>query len=281
MTIEFSNQPTANGQLNLPALTINVDASSIREYLSLTEQLPALLVFIHPDDNASKNLVATITNLVSKADGSIFALVVDAKKSPELTQAFELNQIPSVYGLLKGQPAPLFMGDQPAEQIQMVIQRVLEVAKENGLTGRATVTAPEPEPELSPGVKSAYQAIDEGRYRDALSHYEQALAENPNDKIAEEGKAQVNLLIRLEGKDLEQILRTPEDNQERILEKADALIATGSPDQGFEILLRLFDRTPKDQREPIRLRLVELFLVVGNDSSSVNKARRALSLLLF
>lgn len=281
MTIEFSNQPTANGQLNLPALTINVDASSIREYLSLTEQLPALLVFIHPDDSASKNLVATITNLVSKADGSIFALVVDAKKSPELTQAFELNQIPSVYGLLKGQPAPLFMGDQPAEQIQMVIQRVLEVAKENGLTGRATVTAPEPEPELSPGVKSAYQAIDEGRYRDALSHYEQALAENPNDKIAEEGKAQVNLLIRLEGKDLEQILRTSEDNQERILEKADALIATGSPDQGFEILLRLFDRTPKDQREPIRLRLVELFLVVGNDSSSVNKARRALSLLLF
>lgn len=281
MTIEFSNQPTANGQLNLPALTINVDASSIREYLSLTEQLPALLVFIHPDDSASKNLVATITNLVSKADGSIFALVVDAKKSPELTQAFELNQIPSVYGLLKGQPAPLFMGDQPAEQIQMVIQRVLEVAKENGLTGRATVTAPEPEPELSPGVKSAFQAIDEGRYRDALSHYDQALAENPNDKIAEEGKAQVNLLIRLEGKDLEQILRTPEDNQERILEKADALIATGSPDQGFEILLRLFDRTPKDQREPIRLRLVELFLVVGNDSSSVNKARRALSLLLF
>lgn len=281
MTIEFSNQPKGEAELTLPALTISVDASSIREYLALTEQLPALLVFIHPDESASKNLVATITNLVSKADGSIFALVVDAKKSPELTQAFELNQIPSVYGLLKGQPAPLFMGDQPAEQIQLVIQRVLDVAKQNGLTGRVSVSAPEPEPELSPSVKAAYQAIDEGRYRDALAHYEKALAENPNDKTAEEGKAQVNLLIRLEGKDLEQLLASGPADPEGVLDKADALVATGSPDQGFELLLKLFESTGKEEREPIRLRLVELFLVVGNDSPAVSAARRALSLLLF
>lgn len=281
MTIEFSNQPTGTEEISLPDLTINVDASSIREYLAITEQLPALLVFIHPDDNASKNLVATITNLVSKLDGSIFALVVDAKQSPELAQAFELNQIPSVYGLLKGQPAPLFMDDQPAEQIQMVIERVIEVAKENGLTGRAKVNASEPEPELSPGVMAAYQAIDEGRYQDALAHYEKALAENPNDKTAQEGKAQVNLLIRLEGRDLEQLLASEAGDQKGILEKADALIATGAPDEGFEILLKLFEKTAKDQREPIRLRLVELFLVVGIDAPSVSAARRSLSLLLF
>ena len=281
MTIEFSTKQTGDGQVALPALTINVDATSIREYLAFTEQLPALIVFIHPDDPSSKSLVATITNLVGKANGSIFALVVDANKSPELAQAFELNQIPSVYGLLKGQPAPLFMGDQPAEQIQMVIQRVLEVAKENGLNGKANVAISEPEPELSPGVKAAYQAIDEGRYQDALSHYEKALAENPNDNIAEEGKAQVKLLIRLEGKNLEQILTSSSQGEEQILEKADALIATGSPSDGFALLLELFDATSKDQREPIRLRLVELFLVVGNEDPAVGLARRELSLLLF
>ena len=77
------------------------------------------------------------------------------------------------------------------------------------------------------------------------------------------------------------MLASEAGDQKGILEKADALIATGAPDEGFEILLKLFEKTAKDQREPIRLRLVELFLVVGIDAPSVSAARRSLSLLLF
>ena len=61
----------------------------------------------------------------------------------------------------------------------------------------------------------------------------------------------------------------------------DALVATGAASAGFEQLLVLFESTAKDQREPIRLRFVELFLVVGNEDPAVIKARKNLSLLLF
>jgi putative thioredoxin len=61
----------------------------------------------------------------------------------------------------------------------------------------------------------------------------------------------------------------------------DALVATGAAKAGFEQLLVLFEKTAKDQREPIRLRFVELFLVVGNEDPAVIQARKNLSLLLF
>lgn len=280
MTIEFS-KPAAEGEVTLPSLVVSVDSASIRDYLALTEKVPALLVFVHPQDPTSAKLLATITGIVERLSGSILALVIDAVKSPELSQAFDLAQVPSVFGLLNGQPAPLFSGDQPEQQVQMVIARVLEVAKQNGLTAKANVSKTDPEPELSASVRAAHDAIDAGNYKEALGLFEKALLENPNDTMAEAGRAQVKLLLRLEDKNLAALIASTPASVDQKLERADALIATGDAEAGFETLLKVFEQTPKEQREPIRLRLVELFLVVGADNPVVGKARRSLSLLLF
>jgi putative thioredoxin len=281
MTIEFGAPKAAVENITVPALVMKVDTSSIRDYLPLSEKIPILMLFVQASDEASDSLLKSVTALVQKTAGAMICLVVDAAASPELAQAFELNQIPSAYGLLKGQPAPLFVGNQPMEQIQLVITRVLEVAKENGLTGKAVVKEAEKEPELSATMTAAYAAIDSGDYQSASSLYEKALLENPNDSLAEAGLAQVNLLIRLEGKDLSAIVASEPNSPESILEIADALIATGDAASGFALLLSLFEKTAKDQREPIRLRLVEMFLVAGNDNPEVVAARKSLSLMLF
>jgi putative thioredoxin len=281
MTIEFGS-PKANSEaINVPALVMRVDAASIRDYLPLSEKIPILMLFVQASDPASEALEKSVTALVQKTAGAMIALVVDAAASPELVQAFELNQIPSAYGLLKGQPAPLFVGNQPMEQIQLVITKVLQVAKENGLTGKAVVKEIEKEPELSPTLSAAYAAIDSGDYKGALALYEKALLENPNDALADAGLAQVKLLLRLEGKDLSVIIGSEATTDKSILEKADALIATGNSAEGFSLLLALFEKTAKEAREPIRLRLVEMFMVAGNDNPDVVAARKALSLLLF
>jgi putative thioredoxin len=281
VTIEFGAAKTNTESINVPALVMKVDTSSIRDYLPLSEKIPILMLFVQASDPASESLVKSVTALVQKTAGAMIALVVDAAASPELAQAFELNQIPSAYGLLKGQPAPLFVGNQPMEQIQMVITKVLGVAKENGLNGKAVVKEAEKEPELSPTLSAAYAAIDSGDYQGAMALYEKALLENPNDSLAEAGLAQVKLLLRLEGKDLSAITSSEPSSTDSILEKADALIATGNSGAGFTLLLSLFEKTAKDQREPIRLRLVEMFLVAGNDNPEVIAARKSLSLMLF
>jgi putative thioredoxin len=281
MTIEFGSPMDNSEAIVVPALVMRVDAASIRDYLPLSEKIPILMLFVQASDPASEALEKSVTALVQKTAGAMIALVVDAAASPELVQAFELNQIPSAYGLLKGQPAPLFVGNQPMEQIQLVITKVLEVAKENGLTGKAVVKEIEKEQELSPTLSAAYAAIDSGDYKAALALYEKALLENPNDALADAGLAQVKLLLRLEDKDLSVIIDSDATTADAVLEKADALIATGKWAAGFDLLLALFEQTAKDAREPIRLRLVEMFMVAGNDNPDVVTARKALSLLLF
>jgi putative thioredoxin len=277
VTIEFG-KPTDKVQ-NVPALVIQVDSNSIRDYLAISDSLPVLVLLVQENDPSSQSLLSTVKLLTKKTAGKILTLVVDAVKSPELAQAFDLKQIPTLLGMLKGQPAPLFTGDQPVEQVQQIIDRVLEVGKENGLTG--TVKVAEPEPELSITHQQAFAAIEENNYPLARSLYEKALVENPNDQLAEAGLAQIKLLIRLEGKDLPLLVSSLGQDMDTVLDRVDALVATGAASAGFEQLLVLFENTAKDQREPIRLRFVELFLVVGNEDPAVIKARKNLSLLLF
>jgi len=277
VTIEFGKSTDQAQQV--PALVIEVDSTTIRDYLAISDSLPVLVLFVQESDSSSQSLLRTVKSLTEKTAGKILTLVVDAVKSPDLAQAFELKQIPTLLGMLKGQPAPLFTGDQPAEQIQQIIDRVLEVGKENGLTG--TVQVAEPQPELSITHQQAFVAIEENNYPLAKSLYEKALVENPNDQLAEAGLAQIKLLIRLEGRDLPSLASSSAQDTETVLDRVDALIATGSANEGFEQLLQLFEKTAKDQREPIRLRFVELFLVVGNEDPAVIQARKKLSLLLF
>ena len=277
MTIEFGK--SADNAQKVPALVIQVDANSIRDYLAISDSLPVLLLFVQESDAASQSLLTTVKTLTEKTAGKILTLVVDALASPELAQAFELKQVPTLLGMLKGQPAPLFSGDQSADKVQLIIDRVLEVGKENGLTG--TVKISEPEPELSITHQQAFAAIEENNYPLAKSLYEKALVENPNDHLAEAGLAQIKLLIRLEGKDLPAFAGSTGDSLDEVLDRVDALVATGAAKAGFEQLLVLFEKTAKDQREPIRLRFVELFLVVGNEDPAVIQARKNLSLLLF
>ena len=277
MTIEFGK--STDKVQNVPALVIQVDANSIRDYLAISDSLPVLVLFVQENDPASQSILSTVKLLTEKTAGKILTLVVDAVKAPELAQAFDLKQILTLLGMLKGQPAPLFVGDQPAEQVQLIIDRVLQVGKENGLTG--TVKVAEPEPELSITHQQAFAAIEENNYPLARSLYEKALVENPNDQLAEAGLAQIKLLIRLEGKDLPSLVSSLGQDTDTVLDRVDALVATGAASEGFEQLLVLFESTAKDQREPIRLRFVELFLVVGNEDPAVIKARKNLSLLLF
>lgn len=274
--MEFSqNLPSTS----VPALVIDVDESSIRQYLDLSNQLPVLILFsggAEPDGAKVKEDLAALTN---EAGGRLITLVVDAMKAPALVKAFEVQSLPSVMALLKGQPAPLFSGLVTKEQLTAVISRVLEVASQNSLTGKVVVESEPQEAELSQTHLQAFEAIDQGDYPKAMSLYERALVENPNDSLAEAGLAQVKLLNRLMGKNVEEIITL--EGKADVFDLADAYIATGQPELSFQVLLEEFEKREKALRDPYRLRLLELFLTVGLDDPAVVEARKKLSLLLF
>jgi putative thioredoxin len=171
--------------------------------------------------------------------------------------------------------------------VREVVAQVLDVAADNGVTGTVGAssesTATE-EPPLSPEHQDAFDAIERGDYTAATAAYEKALANDPKDALAEAGLAQVGLLARLAGTDAGVIRAAAGANATdtaAALAVADLDVVGGHVDDAFDRLLTLFPKVDDDAKNEIRLRLLELFAVVGVADPRVVSARLRLTNLLF
>jgi putative thioredoxin len=239
-----------------------------------------------------KQLGPVLERLAAEYGGRFLLAKVDVDANPRLGQIFQAQSIPMVVAVVKGQPVPLFQGAIPEQQVRAYLDELLRVAEANGVTGVLTPTdategedgeAAE-EPALPPLHQEAYDAIDRGDFDAAVSAYERALAQNPADDMASAGLAQVRLLQRTAGADLqaarEAAAAAPTDVDAQIL-VADLDVLGGHVDDAFARLVDTVRVTAGDDRDRARSHLVELFSVVGNDDERVTKARRALTSALF
>jgi putative thioredoxin len=130
--------------------------------------------------------------------------------------------------------------------------------------------------------QEAFDAIERGDNAAAIAAYEKALAENPRDEQAAAGLAQVTLLERITGVDLQQARQAAAANPTGLEEQflvADLDIAGGHVDDAFDRLLDLFLATDRDQA--VKDRLIELFGLIGQTDPRVIAARTRLTNLLF
>ncbi len=117
----------------------------------------------------------------------------------------------------------------------------------------------------------------------AIAEYEKLLAENPGDAQAAIGMAQAKLIQRTTHLDLntarEAAAASPDDIDAQ-LNVADLDLLGGHVDDAFSRLIELIRRTAGDDRDRVRVRLIELFSVVGDDPR-VTKARQSLASALY
>lgn len=230
-----------------------------------------------------KTLSPILERLAAEYGGRFQLAKVDVDANPQIAAAFQVQSIPTVVALLGGQPVPLFQGAYPEAQVRQILDQLLAVAAQNGITGTVppeAATGPEPEPELPPLHAAGLAAIETGDYVTAEAAYRQALKENPGDAEAKAALAQVLLLQRLEGLDLAVAVADARDGDlDSQLLAADAELATGLLSAAFSRLLALV-RAGGELREPARVRLVEYFDIVG-PVPEVAQARRALASALY
>ncbi len=198
--------------------------------------------------------------------------------------------MPTVVAVLAGQPLPLFQGAYPRDQVRAVLDQVLAAAEANGITGRVAPAGrgaepePEPEPELPPLHQAAYDAIEADDLDTARAAYEQAIKEDPRDALARAGLAQVGLLDRTRDADLQAARAAaaadPKDLDAQ-LAVADLDILGGKVEDAFGRLIDALRVTFGPDRERLRLRLVDLFEVIGGDDPRVVAARRAMASALY
>jgi putative thioredoxin len=266
-------------------IVFRTDDAGFADVAERSKRVPVLIEFA--DERAGSTGVADV---VRSYGGRIVLATVDLLGAQQLIQAFQVQQLPFLAALIGGRPVPLFAGLVPEQELRDVIDQVLELAVQQGVTGTAVAGGdveepgePEPEP-LPPLHQEAYDAIEAGDLSRAIRAYETAIAQNPRDDLAKAGLSQVRLLDRLAAADAGAVraaaAAAPQDVAAQ-LAVADLDLAGGHVDDAFGRLLDLIATVFGADREPIRARLLEYFDIVGVDEPSVAAARRRLASLLY
>jgi putative thioredoxin len=286
----------AGGQQVVPGgLVVDVDAANLQESLNRTLQVAGVLVLWGSAYPQTRELVDTVARVAASLEGRVLVLSADLSTSPELLQAFQpllvqafgQPSIPATFGLLQGQPVPLFPGVVPEDEVRAVLDQLLQAAVQNGITGRVQLEqlpgSDEPDA-LPPLHQEAFDAIERGDLDAAADAYRRALAQDPKDSDAEAGLAQVAILQRTQGVDVAAARAAaaadPDDVDAAIL-VADLDVLGGHVEDAFTRLLELVRGSVGTERDRARTHLLELFSVVGSSDERVRKGRTALMSALF
>lgn len=250
---------------------VRADEQILRQYIAISEKTPVLML-VADQSQESVEVSVMVEKALRASEGRFAGIEVDITSSPELARAVGVESAPALIAILKGQPAPLLQGKPTIEQLLQVLAQVLQLAQQNGITQVVSVGNSIPaEPELSPAHQEAIAEIEAGNLESAKLRFEKIIVEYPNDKDALAGLNQVKLMLRLQ--------QSPIDAFEVELAAADQKLISGDASGAFAILLDLF-QTP-DRQEDIRIRLLELFTLVGEGDQDVLAARRRLTSLMF
>ena len=272
--------------------TVDATTASFGDVVQASMSYPVVVLLWSRRSAASVELARDLGRAVDAEAGAVQLVRVDIDAEPQIGAAFQVQTVPAVVALLAGQPIPLFQGTATADQLTGLLGQLLQAAATNGITGfapgaaaaDAPTEAEEAEPPLPPLHQAAYDAIERDDLPTAIASYEQALRENPRDDLAREGLAQVRLMDRTRNLDPVEVqtraVTLPEDLDVQ-MQAADLEVIEGRVEDAFARLTRLVAGSAPERREILRLRLVELFDVVGGTDPRVMTARRTLASALY
>jgi putative thioredoxin len=272
------------------------DETFDRDVFERSKTVPVVVDFWAAWCQPCRMLTPLLVELAQRHEGRFVLVKANTDEAPRAAASFNVQAIPAVYGVIDGQIVDFFQGVLPADQLDSWLERFL-------LVGRV----------------SELRRLEESDPAKAAEGYREYLVQSPNDSTAAVGLARAllaqeqydesrKLLEELEQRgflepeaqkikaalDLKQwskqdvtasraAFETAPDDPELQLALARALAAEESYEQALENCLEIISRH-KDQKETsesARQLMVDIFLVLPDDSELVHTYRRKLSLALY
>ncbi|MGW1464964.1 tetratricopeptide repeat protein [Streptomyces sp. NPDC001493] len=277
------------------ALVIDVDEAGFeRDVLQRSAEVPVVIDFWAEWCEPCKQLGPLLERLAVAYNGRFLLAKVDVDANQMLMQQFGIQGIPAVFAVVAGQALPLFQGAAPEAQIRETLDQLIQVGEERfGLTG--IVVDPDAEgadaaPAEAPAgpydalLEAASQALDANDFPGAVQAYRNVLSDDPANPEAKLGLAQAELLGRVQKMNPQEVREKaaagPADVAAQI-DAADLDLVGGHVEDAFGRLVETVRRTFGDDRDAVRVRLLELFEVIGPEDPRVASARAALARVLF
>ncbi|GAA1351157.1 tetratricopeptide repeat protein [Streptomyces beijiangensis] len=277
------------------SLVIDVDEAGFeRDVLQRSAEVPVVIDFWAEWCEPCKQLGPLLERLAVEYNGRFLLAKVDVDANQMLMQQFGIQGIPAVFAVVAGQALPLFQGAAPEAQIRETLDQLIQVGEERfGLTGIAVDgDAPEGSAEPAPIpvgpydalLEAAVQALDANDFGGAVQAYKNVLIDDPGNEEAKLGLGQAELLQRVQNLDPAQVRKDAADRPADVAAQvaaADLDLVGGHIEDAFARLVDTVRITAGEERDAARVRLLELFEVIGADDQRVTAARGALARVLF
>ena len=232
-----------------------------------------------------KQLSPLLEKLAIEAAGAWVLATVDTDANPRLSQAFQIQSIPTVFVVWQGQLIPGFTGALPEADLRPFLEQVAELPERAGTVAAGDEVAGQPAAEpLDPLEEAALDALDAGDLDAAAAAFDRLVEAQPGNSEARIGQARVQLLRRTRDADPAAARAaadaSPDDVGAQTL-AADLDIAQGRVDEAIVRLVETVRRTSGADRDTARTHLIGLFDLLGDDDPRVPKGRTALANALF
>ena len=271
----------------IPGLPITQE-NLVSEVLPVSGQKVVIVICWSPRSTQSIELLATMDKLNqadSLPDGQPLWLLgtVNVDEQPQVAQALQVQSVPLAIAVIAEQLVPLFEAVPPADQVRLVVDKVVALAAERGV-GQAPAEREIAEPALEPEEVESMAAMEKGDFQGAKVAYEKLLARKPGDNLAKLGLAQTELLIRIEGLNPPETIAKANENKSDLtlaISAADVEIASGLNKAAFDRLINLVKVSGGDEKKKAREHLLALFQLVDPADPDLILARKELASALF
>ncbi|GAA1115302.1 MULTISPECIES: thioredoxin [Kitasatospora] len=261
------------------------------EVVQRSAEVPVVVDFWAEWCGPCKQLSPILERLAEEYAGRIVLAKIDVDANQLIAQQFGIQGIPAVMAVVAGQLVPLFQGAENEANVRKILDQLIAVAEQRfGITGLSSdaaggeAAAQAPRLPSDPALEAAHDALDRGDLGGAVRAYQNVLSDQPGNTEAKLGLAQAQLLQRVEGMDPQQVRAAaaagPKDVEAQ-LRAADLDLVGGHVEDAFGRLVDTVGRTAGEDRDAARLRLLELFEVIGPEDPRVVAARSALARVLF
>jgi putative thioredoxin len=230
-----------------------------------------------------KQLSPLLEKLAAEFGGKFILAKVDVDANPQLAQMFQVQSIPSVFAIVKGQALPLFQGAVPEAQLRQVLDQVFKLAQEQGLGATEADAGEVTEEEFDPEYEKAFEAMNQGKLDEAIGLFGSLIEKNPNDEMLPAALKQATFLKRLSGYDVKDVLQKALnlDDLDAQIAAADIEFASQKMGESFNRLIDYIRNHSGAERDKAKAHLLYLFEIAGDHEPLVVKARRDLASALF